>query len=487
MGMAQEIIKKFTTALADTPAYGRGMLNKAVRASTSFDSWQDVIDAMITDVRAYDGDSDGFLRDKCGIILDNEDTGAISGKDAGGDTVKTAESIVPETGEHSLPPKSTVEINGLTVHYPDIFIMPKRHRNIISMLNTWWIPNSLELIKESYGIDFINSNPSVKELTVQFVSNQENTLAHVDYETSYEDEIYKVSSLTLSINTDYYDEISTTDPNGVSPNTEIYMDRAIAHEMTHAVMAATTDNFAFLPGSYFLEGMAELIHGIDDIRGSDIEYLAKTPSYLEPVLTDKIDAGSSSYAAGYMLLRYFAKQSGINLAKGASVEGDAITLDDSFYTSLWLDGTNIFSGEEVYKNDSIIDINAKNTVNNGVLAGNNQSNKIEAGSGDCDIWGGWLGDDTMIGGAGSDTFWYGKNEGNDTIENISSSDTVKLFDIGLSDISGIDFNNNNILLNFYGGGSLNILDGKTAGNVFILGSDNSSWKYDNSNGNWNLV
>ncbi len=43
-------------------------------------------------------DSDTFLQECCGIILDNNDTGAITGFDAGNPVVKTAESIVPEYG-----------------------------------------------------------------------------------------------------------------------------------------------------------------------------------------------------------------------------------------------------------------------------------------------------------------------------------------------------------------------------------------------------
>ena len=51
---------------------------------------------MIADCRAC-GNADIFLRDYCGIILDNADTGAITGWDAGGLSIKTADNVIGET------------------------------------------------------------------------------------------------------------------------------------------------------------------------------------------------------------------------------------------------------------------------------------------------------------------------------------------------------------------------------------------------------
>ena len=60
-----------------------------------------------------------------GIIIDNEDTGAITGKDAGGATAKDAEDIVPETTDPrtwKLPTEESTTYSGLKVYWPDGYI-----------------------------------------------------------------------------------------------------------------------------------------------------------------------------------------------------------------------------------------------------------------------------------------------------------------------------------------------------------------------------
>ena len=63
----------------------------------------------------------------------------------------------------------------------------------------------------------------------------------------------------------YYDNISTSDPNGVGSSVATYLDRTIAHELVHAAMSANINYFNNFP-VLFKEGTAELIHGIDDKR-----------------------------------------------------------------------------------------------------------------------------------------------------------------------------------------------------------------------------
>ena len=89
-----------------------------------------------------------------------------------------------------------------------------------------------------------------------------------------------------------------------------YLDRTIAHEFTHAVMAANIDYFGELPHCV-KEGAAELTHGIDDERGNVIvDLLTNRKSNLQSILSSggSQSDGGDSYAAGYMLLRYLAKQ-----------------------------------------------------------------------------------------------------------------------------------------------------------------------------------
>ena len=108
MAMSQEVIKVFMRSLDQTTLTGISAVDEAIRACSNFDGLEDLISRFIDDRRkSLNGNT--FLRNYCGIILDNADTGAITGYDAGGSSiVKTTESIVPESGlETAIYPPST--------------------------------------------------------------------------------------------------------------------------------------------------------------------------------------------------------------------------------------------------------------------------------------------------------------------------------------------------------------------------------------------
>ena len=80
----QEVIKAFMASLDTTNSSGTTALNAAISAATAkatgkkFTTVQQVIDSMKTDIAAAES-ADKFLKDYCGIDLDNDDTGAITG------------------------------------------------------------------------------------------------------------------------------------------------------------------------------------------------------------------------------------------------------------------------------------------------------------------------------------------------------------------------------------------------------------------------
>ena len=92
----QEVVKKFIASLDKTALAGSAALDEAIKACSTFNNLREVIDQMTSDIKAA-GSGDKFLREYCGIILNNDDTGAITGSDAGGSATKTAESIVLES------------------------------------------------------------------------------------------------------------------------------------------------------------------------------------------------------------------------------------------------------------------------------------------------------------------------------------------------------------------------------------------------------
>lgn len=178
-------------------------------------------------------------------------------------------------------------------------------QTIMAALNTEWIGNSLDLIARSTGLSFENGNASVAEMDVKFVNEDTTTLAYVS-STSIGGVTNK---LTLSVNMKYYDDLVAGDVNGKSTATSAYLDRTIAHEMTHATMAATIEGFGDLY-ECITEGAAEVVHGIDDERTLTIQTLANSQSIGSTLSAAPGTGDVNQYAAGYVMFRYMAAQCG---------------------------------------------------------------------------------------------------------------------------------------------------------------------------------
>ena len=241
----------------------------------------------------------------CGIDLNNDDTGAITGKDARNEVVKTAESIVPEKDYPygGNPTGGTSRIRGLTVKWP-ASVNSDVERAILGALDHPWLQNCMDLIDESYALNFWEKGVSIRTMDVILSNSGPGNLAYITNSSSG-----GVKSLSLTINMYYYSSLDLKDWNGKTPSVSGYLDRIIAHEMTHALMTSNIKNFNSLP-KYITAGAAELVHGIDDFRKKSIISLASNPATLKSVLQNSSSAsGDQAYAAGYMILRYLAKQS----------------------------------------------------------------------------------------------------------------------------------------------------------------------------------
>lgn len=263
MATQQDVIKKFMASLDKTTLSGTAALDEAIKACSNFGSMQEVIDKMISDCESV-GNGKNFLLDYCGINLDNDDTGAITGFDAGGSAVKNAEDIVPETGELIKFTGNSFTVNGLTLQLEDNFSnLTDSQKFIWQGLYTWWAKGALDLIAESYGKNFgFDSNSSATFNTMYVYFSDRGDFAWI------------AGGNYLGISTNYYESISTENPNGLSKKTSFCLDRTLAHEFTHAVMIANIREFssALLP-DFIIEGMAELTHGIDDYRRMSISHL----------------------------------------------------------------------------------------------------------------------------------------------------------------------------------------------------------------------
>ncbi|MBR1729513.1 MAG: calcium-binding protein, partial [Selenomonadaceae bacterium] len=309
MSSQQEVIKKFMASLDKTTLSGTAALDEAIKNCSNFNGIQDAINNLVSDCSLASSAND-FLVDKCGIILDNDDTGAITGSDAGGSKVKNAEDIVNETRtfDRNFNRNSfTIKNYNITFQLEKEFdTLTDKQKHIWQGLYTFWVEESLKLIKESYGYSFADADATVNKITLEFHTSE--TLSVMGQVTG-RSKNGKATEISMLINVERVDNLSEDDVSGKLWR-GYYFDRMIAHELTHAIMRAKIDNYSKLP-RFFREGIAELTHGIDDKRRNLIQSLSNDPENLKKYLNlDSEDLGSNSegYAAGYMLLRYLAKQ-----------------------------------------------------------------------------------------------------------------------------------------------------------------------------------
>ena len=184
-------------------------------------------------------------------------------------------------------------------------------QTIIKALNSEWIDSSLQLIKDAYGLSFEEDGTTIDEITVKFTNDDDNTLAYV----SNTSQGGKAIKLDLVINLKFYEALNRDDPNGSTTAAGAgYLDRTLAHEFTHALMAANIDDFNNLP-LYIKEGAAEFTHGIDDQRRFELRALTK--DVIANKLDDSVknstqDSSNDPYNVGYTFLHYINVQGARN-------------------------------------------------------------------------------------------------------------------------------------------------------------------------------
>ena len=454
----QEVIKKFMYYLDNTTLSSKEALDKAVKYASNgkFSNLTAAINQMVADCKNLG--MDDFLVKKCGIILGNKDTGAITGSDAGGSSTKTAESIVPESGKLDTSFKATsFKTNGVTFRLAKTSTLSSDEKYIWQALKTWWAKAGLKLVEESYGYSFKDNDVTAKEITIDFTNSAKaGYLAHSDYPKKVNGRYV----IPLTINVAYYKNLKSSDVNGISSD-KGYLDRTIAHELTHAVMMAKVQDFSALP-KFITEGLAELTHGIDDLRDSNIEKLASDYKKLGDALTFT-SSGVSAYAGGYMFLRYLAKQVANPNSSNSSVttsydsgnitiKGTVLTvskdysgskIDLSKYSSKGktVDASSLSKKITIIGNSNANSITAGSgndtlyggagadklygNAGNDLLYGDAGNDKLYGGAGNDSLWGG-AGNDTLWGDAGKDTFIYSSGDGKDVIHGFENNDMLKI-------------------------------------------------------------
>ena len=171
---------------------------------------------------------------------------------------------------------------------------------IRGLIYTDWMKDAVDLIYNTYGISFDDSTAGLHAIYIGFNNaaydvNKGITYAYTSQiwnkDIPFEKDIGSYgNAIRIIINLDAYADfvkagsskdgesrIHYTDKNGCRQSFTNKLDRTFVHEMVHAAMLSNltdsqhdyTNYMGYLP-TYVKEGLAELVHGADDERGSGI-------------------------------------------------------------------------------------------------------------------------------------------------------------------------------------------------------------------------
>lgn len=324
--------------------------------------------------------ADTFLKRECNIDLNNIDSGSIIGADAGGNVVYSPEDILLEpTGITPTMPTKVLklpaglksesvvmkDIQGIkfTFTNPDLGGLTGDEKYGLSLVATWHIDLALSLIWKALGLK-LNSSTSNYSYGIHLMLDNSTgqysptiispAVIHVCYdddplsiESLYggtdggvtaqcqffrADKSLKCLGCFVLLNDYYYKELEKGNLNGKGKNMGAnlgYMDRTIAHELTHGVQACnyvgfgeelatvTENNVEYAVTEpwpkWFTEGSAELVCGIDTIRPDEMRAVCSSRARLEKALQSENIAsvyvnGVDPYSGGVVFLRYIAKK-----------------------------------------------------------------------------------------------------------------------------------------------------------------------------------
>ena len=467
----QEVMKTFIKSLDDTEMSGRSALDEAIKKSSDFGSYQEVVSKLYADWQEA-GNWHTFLVRYCGIILDNKDTGAISGSDTGGATSKGATDIIPVEGDAKYPDGTSFTIDGLTIYgIPPKDELTKDQQYIVQGLYSWWLKAALAVIKENYGLTFAEENTTNSRLRLKFYEDTSSgTLTSVSF-NSINGTKKEFESRILSINMAYFKNMSSSDRHGTIGS--FTLDRILTHELVHSIMASNVNYFSDLPGAIVEGGTAEIIHGIDDMRYDEIIEYAKNISTLISALSTEVMLSNSVYAiytSGYIFMRYFLKQAADTTFDYDTYQKKISVNADNFVTNYWdevtISGSNgadtiTNSGEKVLINGK----NGANTIKNYsdyvTITGGAEADSISNSGSNVKI-NSSSGVDNIDNEGSKVTIRSGV--GNDKITNSGSDVTIKADAGNDSIINSSDCSN----VSIYGDNGLDTIDNSSAG-AFISG------------------
>ena len=340
----QDVIKKFVKSMYT----GSSDVDKAIKASSNFSTLNDVVEKMIADCEKAN-DAETFLREYCGIITDNTDTGAAIGWDAGGSSMKTSSDLFPQSGDAVYPDSTTFKKRGLEINVPAKNTLSAKEQLIVQGLYSWWAEDAIKLIEETYDVHF-----NGQSIDLSFVNDANSFFLGRGGSNFIEVNMGKSLSKNL-----------TTDNLKTSGFAELF-----AHELTHVMQY----NFGVVGANYLEEGMADITAGGDN---RDLNELAGDSKLLAEYLAADNDFSEDSkiYAAGYMFWRYFMRHASDSSSSSSSnSNSNSDSNSDSKDTTT---NKNTSVKDRTTKNDSTDD---SDDSNNSTSTKNNQSQTSTSGN-----------------------------------------------------------------------------------------------------------
>ena len=438
------IIKKFVKTLAETNKTGTAAADAAFKAvgAGNYTAFQSTFNAA---KKGYSNQD--FYEQACGIRLNNKDTGAVTGSDAGGKIDKTAESILPETAkavnltnaEYNSFTKNGLTVNieydevtdkkaGANFNYDSATYLEKQ-KLVVRALYNWWIPEALDLINQSLGVNFTDGRANINTINIEFTDD-----VHYNYdggrnaeavELEFDYDMGLASEVDLKINTSFLYNMTADDKNGTLPE----YGKGKATEKNYYLCSEgdyRSDRFTNYLDRLILQAMTEIT------LKANIAYVDQLPSEVRTGLYEIVGGYDDAYTSysiptnsGYAYLRYLAKTYSDGLPDGVSYNAKKTVL--TLTTEYMEDTLDLADFASTVKN-----VNAKALKKAIKITGNALNNSIVSGSGNdyliggkgADSLNGGKGNDTLKGGAGNDVFIY--SAGNDVITDYAAGDKISL-------------------------------------------------------------
>ena len=432
-----------------------------------------VVSANINDY----SDAEKFIKDVAGINFDNDDTGAITGSDAGGSSSKNYENIVPESSSPSSwsLPDGDYTSNGLKMVWPLGYYL-KNKTGVYLDENS----NSVTLLSNYNGsLDFsdisavVNLDASAVSTGLNFFGNENDN---------------NIKGSETASNTICGGEGYNTLTGGNARDQFWYSGEGWDSVTNFSTGNSESSDVLVLSG----DDISSINRGVyyeeneNGVTGSGVYVSAATSTGM------RIELRFSSASSDDAIL-YSTDGRNISAAKISDYNTTNLTysedvnyyqfknlgtvdVNDAANNNIWLDGS---AGKNFV---NVVNINASSATGQNILAGNAADNWIAGGAGTSSLWGGNGGNDTLIGGSGVDMFWYGKNDGADLIGNASSGDVVNLYDVSLSDIVSANVEGNVVSATFNTGATLQINSAENVSPQFRL--VDGAWRYNHAENSW---